>query len=181
MQTLAGALHFNEFIRHADVVKRANYTMFTSLLSQNTAGAPAGAGETFKTPFFYMFKLFSTNVRGKSLDTYVKSATFDGKVYKNLPYLDVSSSYSEADKTVVINVVNRNMEKAISTDIISDTGEFKGEGAVTVINSDDVNKTYAFENRGQYAPSSTSIKANGRSFKYSFAPHSFTQIRVKVE
>lgn len=182
MQTLAGALHFNEFIRHADVVKRANFTMFTSLLSQNTpAGGVPGAGETFKTPFFYMFKLFSTNVKGKSLDTYVKSGTFDGKVYKNIPYLDVSSSYSEADKTVVINVVNRNMEKAISTDIISDTGEFKGEGSVTVINADDVSKTYAFENRQGYAPTSTSVKVNGRSFKYSFAPHSFTQIKVRVE
>jgi alpha-N-arabinofuranosidase len=179
MQTLAGALHFNLFIRHADMVKRANYTLFTSLLSQN-AGT-GGAGESFKTPFFYMYKLFSTNVKGKSLDTYVKSGTFNGKVYKNIPYLDVSSSYSEADQTVVINVVNRNMEKSISADIISDTGEFKGDGTVTVINSEDVNKTYTYENRQQYPPASSSVKANGRSFRYSFAPHSFTQIKVRVE
>lgn len=174
MQTLAGALHFNHFVRHADIVKRANYTMFTSLLSQNPAG------ETFKTPFYHMFKLYSTNVRGKALDTYVKSGTFDGRLYKNIPYLDVSSSYSEADKTVVINVVNRNMEKAISTDIFSDTGEFKGEASVTVINADDVYTVYTFDNRQKYNPTPSSLIVNGRSFRYSFAPHSFTQIKVSV-
>lgn len=90
--------------------------MFTSLLSRGRDG------QTYKSPFFYMYKLFSTNVKGTSLDTYVGCETFDGEIYKDIPYLDVSSAYSEDEKTLVINVVNRNMEKAIITNIISDIG-----------------------------------------------------------
>jgi alpha-N-arabinofuranosidase len=175
MSTLAGALHFNLFLRHADSVKRANYTMFTSLLARNADG------ETYRSPFFHMFKLFSTNVHGRSLDVFVDSETFDGRVYEDIPYLDVSSSYDEAEGTVVINVVNRNMTDAIDTEIVSDTGEFVGEATVSVIDREDVDATYTFEERDEYAPATSTVGADGRSFRYSFAPHSFTQIRVGVE
>ncbi len=78
MGVLVGALHFNLFIRHAEAVKRANYTMFTGLLARNQEG------QTYKTPFFYMYKLFCNNVHGKSLDVFVDCETFDGKVYKDI-------------------------------------------------------------------------------------------------
>jgi alpha-N-arabinofuranosidase len=175
MSTLAGALHFNLFLRHADAVKRANFTMFISLLARSEGG------ETYRNPFFYMFKLFSTNARGTSLDAHVESDTFDGLVYKDIPYLDVSTTYSEDDGTVVINVVNRNMDEAIDTEIISDTGEFSGDAAVSVIQADDVNARYTYEKRDEYAPATSTVRADGRSFHYTFAPHSFTQIRVRVE
>lgn len=174
MAALAGALHFNTFIRHANSVKRANYTMLTGLLARDSLG------HTYKSPFFYMFKLFSTNVKGKSLDTYVKCDTFNGKLYKNIPFLDVSSSYSEDDKKIVINVVNRNMDRAISTTIISDSGEFKGKATVNTINSKDVNARFTYEQRDQYLPATTTVQANGKSFNYSFPPHSFTQIIVET-
>lgn len=175
MGTLAGALHFNTFLRHAKYVKRANYTMFTSLLARNSNG------QTYKTPFFYMFKLFSNNVSGKSLDVYVDCKTFDGKVYKNIPYLDVSSAYSEDKKTIVINVVNRNMEEAVSTKIISDTGDFTGNASIQTINSEDINSSYKYENRNDYPPVTSELKVNGNSFSYSFHSHSFTQIIVNME
>ena len=175
LSTLAGALHFNLFLRHADVVKRANFTMFISLLGRDREG------HTFKSPFFYMFKDYSTNVHGKSLDVNVQSDTFDGKVYHDIPYLDVSSSYDDSAKTVVINVVNRNMTDAIATDIISETGQFTGDATVSVINADDVNAPYTYADRDEYAPTTSSVRAGGRSFRYSFAPHSFTQITVRVE
>lgn len=175
MSTLAGALHFNLFLRHADAVKRSNFTMFVSLLGRNQEG------ETYRSPFFYMFKLFSTHVRGTSLDVYVESDTFDGRVYRDIPYLDVSSSYSEDDGMVVINVVNRNMDDAITTEITSDTGEFVGDAEVSLIQRDDVNARYTYEERDQYAPATSIVRAAGPSFRYTFEPHSFTQIRVRVE
>ncbi|MEJ2502080.1 MAG: alpha-L-arabinofuranosidase C-terminal domain-containing protein, partial [Gemmatimonadota bacterium] len=174
MSTLAGALHFNLFLRHADAVKRSNFTMFTSLLSLNEDR------ETFRTPFFHMFRLFSTNARGTSLDAYVESDTFDGHVFEDIPYLDVSATYAEDDGTVVLNVVNRNMTDALATEIISDTGEFAGDAAVSVIQAADVEARYTWEDRDVYAPATSTVPADGRSFRYTFEPHSFTQIRVRV-
>lgn len=175
MSTLAGALHFNTFLRHADYVKRANYTMFISLLSMGEDG------ETYKSPFFHMYKLYSINVNGKSLDTYVDCETFDGEIYKNIPWLDVSASWSEDDKRIVINVVNRNMEKLISTDIISDTGEFKGIATVKTINSNEVIARYTSANKENYSPVTSTVKTKGKSFNYSFPAHSFTQIIAEIK
>ncbi|MBN2275829.1 MAG: hypothetical protein JXR41_11775 [Bacteroidales bacterium] len=175
MRTLAGALHFNTFIRHADYVKRANFTMFISLLSWDKDG------NTFKSPFFYMYKLFSTNMHGKSLDTYVDCETFDGEIYKDIPCLDVSSAYDEEEKTVVINVVNRHMKEAINTNIISDTGEFSGMATISTINSDDVEAPYTAEDKNNYQPVTSTIKTRGNAFTCSFPAHSFTQIKVAVK
>lgn len=175
LAVLAGALHFNTFLRHADVVKRSNYTMFTSLLARDRDGT------TYRNPFFYMFKAYSTNVAGKALDVHVQSGTFDGKLYKSIPYLDVSASWAEAGKTLVLNVVNRHMSEAVATDISSATGNFAGDAAVSVINADDVNAAYTAANRASYAPATSTVRAAGKSFRYAFAPHSFTQIKVRVE
>jgi len=175
MGTLVGALHFNLFLRHSDAVKRANYTMFTGLLSRNKDG------QTFKTPFFYMYKLFSNNVNGKSLDVYVDCEKFDGKVYKNIPFLDVSAAYAENTKSVVINVVNRSMDKNINTRITSDTGSFTGNASVSIINADDVNANYTYENRDKYSPVTSSLKVKGDVIDYTFPAHSFTQIIADIE
>ncbi len=51
MSVLPIAQCFNSFIRHADVVKMANFTMLTSLLSSDPKKG------TFKSPVFYTFKL----------------------------------------------------------------------------------------------------------------------------
>ena len=103
----------NSFIRHADVVKMTNFTMLTSLL-----GSDREKG-TFKTPLFYIFKLFSNNCLGNSIDTYVECDTFNTEKYKGIPFLDVTSVYSKETNTVYINVVNRHKDKAITADIIS--------------------------------------------------------------
>jgi alpha-L-arabinofuranosidase len=175
LSTMASAIHFNLFIRHAEAVKRANYTMFTRLLSLNQEGV------SYKTPLFYMFKLFSNNCHGKSLDAYVDCETFDGEQYKNIPYLDVSTAYNTVEKSIIINVVNRNMEETITTQIISDTGGFTGEAKISEINANDVRANYTYANTDKYSPVNSSMRVKGNIFNYKFAPHSITQIIVGVE
>lgn len=176
MSILASAMHFNLFIRHAEAVKRANYTFFTSIL-----GRDRETGRTYKSPFFYLWKLYSLNSHGKSLDTYVDCGSFDGEEYKNIPFLHVSTAYNETEKSVIINVVNRNMEEAIGTRIISDTGDFTGQAMISVINAEDIEARYTYENRDKYLPATSTMRVNGDGFNYTFAPHSFTQIIVDVE
>ncbi|HEX7412307.1 MAG TPA: alpha-L-arabinofuranosidase C-terminal domain-containing protein, partial [Bacteroidales bacterium] len=84
MNVLPIAQCLNSFIRHADVVKMANFTTLTSLLSSDPAKG------TFKSPLFYTFKLFSNNCLGNSVDTYVVCDTFNTGQYKGIPYLDVT-------------------------------------------------------------------------------------------
>ena len=68
MSVLPIAQCLNSFIRHADVVKMANFTMLTSLLSSDPKNG------TFKSPVFYTFKAFSNNCLGASVDTFMLPA-----------------------------------------------------------------------------------------------------------
>ena len=166
---------FNSFIRHADVVKMANFTMLTSLLNSDKDKG------TFKSPLFYVFKSFSTNCLGNSVDTYVDCDTFNTKLYKGIPYLDVSSVYSKETNTLVINVVNRHKDKEIATDIFATSGEFAGKAEATFVTGNKLDEVFTFENQSQYIPVTKEIKAEKNRISYSFPPHSFVQIKVVMK
>ncbi|MEP6951034.1 MAG: alpha-L-arabinofuranosidase C-terminal domain-containing protein [Ginsengibacter sp.] len=174
MGVLPIAQCLNSFVRYADVVKMANFTMATSLLSSDPKKG------TFKSPVFYTFKLFSNNCLGNSVDTYVACDTFSTEQYKGIPYLDVTTVYSKESKTVFINVVNRNEDKAIATNITSNSGDFSGKAEASVINSEDLKAPFSFDNQSQYLPVTKSVKVSGNKLSFSFPPHSFTQIKVGV-
>jgi alpha-L-arabinofuranosidase len=165
----------NSFIRHADVVKMANFTMLTSLL-----GSDKDKG-TFKTPLFYTFKLFSNNCLGNSVDTYVDCDTFNTEKFKDIPYLDVTTVYSKETNTVYINVVNRHKDNAITADILSTTGEFSGKAEVEIITSNSLNDPFIFDKREQYIPELNEVKTEKNKLTFSFPAHSFTQIKLMLK
>jgi alpha-N-arabinofuranosidase len=165
----------NSFIRHANIVKMSNFTMLVSLLSADREKG------TFKSPLFYTFKLFSNNCRGNSVDTYVQCDTFNTEKYKGIPYLDVTTVYNKETNTAFINVVNRNKDKAISADIINDSGMFSGMAEATLVDCDSLDAPFTFDKQKEYIPVANEISVKGNKFNYSFPAHSFTQIAIKVE
>jgi len=174
MAVLPIAQCLNSFVRHADVVKMANFTMLTSLLSSDPHNG------TFKSPVFQTFKLFSNNCLGSSVDAYVACDTFGTDKYRGIPYLDVTAVYAKASGTVYINVINRHQSKAIPADIITATGDFSGKAEASTINSDDLKAPFSYDKRSQYAPVTEPVKLSGNKGQYTFPPHSFTQIKVSI-
>lgn len=175
MSVLPIAQCLNSFVRHADVVKMANFTMLTSLLSNDP-----GHG-TFKSPVFYTFKLFSNNCLGSAVDAYVSCDTFGTAQFRSIPYLDVTAVYARSKGAVYINVINRHQSKAIATDITAASGDFSGRAEATVINSDDLKAAFSFDKRSQYVPVTAPVKLNGNKLQYVFPPHSFVQIEVDLK
>jgi alpha-L-arabinofuranosidase len=165
---------FNSFIRHADIVKMSNFTMLTSLL-----GSDKEKG-TFKTPLFYIFKSFSNNCRGKSVDTYVECDTFNTTLFKGIPYLDVTTVYSKETNTAYINVVNRHKDNPITADIISASGEFAAKAEATLVAGNSLNDSFTYDKQSQYVPVTKVINTDKNRISYSFPPHSFTQIKVEI-
>lgn len=165
---------FNSFIRHADIVKMSNFTMLTSLLGNDKEKG------TFKTPLFYIFKSFSNNCRGKSVDTYVECDTFNTDLYKGIPYLDVTSVYSKETGNLIINVVNRHKDKAITADIISESGEFTVKAEAALVAGNTLNDAFTYDRQSQYIPETKVINTDKNRISYSFPAHSFTQIKVEI-
>ncbi len=164
----------NSFLRHADVVKMANFTLATSLLATDPQKG------TFKSPLYYAFKLFSTNCLGSSVDTHVSCETFNTKLSQGIPYLDATTVYSQDKNTFFINVVNKSKDKAISADIVSNSGHFLGPAHISVVNSEDLEANFSFDKRSDYLPVTKVVKVNGNNMSCIFPPHSFTQIKVSV-
>lgn len=175
MNVLPIAQCLNSFIRHADVVKMANFTMLTSLLSSDPKKG------TFKSPVFYAFKLFSNNCRGTSVDTYVACDTFNTDQYKGIPYLDVTTVYSKETNTAYINVINRQRDKNITADIISNSGDFSGKAEVSIINSNDLKAPFTIDKQAEYVPVTKKISTSNNKLSYTFPSHSFTQIKIVLK
>ncbi|MGD1045749.1 MAG: alpha-L-arabinofuranosidase C-terminal domain-containing protein [Bacteroidota bacterium] len=165
----------NSFIRHADVVKMTNFTMMTSLLNTDKDKG------SFKTPLFHTFKLFSTNCRGNSIDTYVECDTFNTDKYKGIPFLDVTAVYSKETNTVYINVINRHKDKTIYADVITCSGIFTGKAEAQLVTVDSLNAAFTFDKQKEYIPAPKEIEVKGNKLSYSFPAHSFTQIKVRVK
>jgi alpha-N-arabinofuranosidase len=174
LSVLPVAQCFNSFLRHADVVKMANFTLLTSLLGSDTKKG------TFKTPLFYIFKAFANNCHGQSVDTYVACDTFNTPKFNNIPYLDVTTTYSKETNTVYINVVNRHKEKAITADIVTSSGTIAGKAEASLIAGASLSEVYEFDKQDQYVPVKKVIDTKGKPFMYTFPPHSFTQIKMGV-
>ena len=164
----------NSFIRHANIVKMSNFTMMTSLLSSDREKG------TYKSPLFYTYKLFSNNCRGNSVDTYVQCDTFNTDKYKGIPYLDVTTVYNKETNTAFINVVNRDKDKAISADIINDSGMFSGKAEASLVDCDSLDAPFTYDKQKEYMPVTKEIEIKGGKISYSFPAHSFTQIKVEV-
>lgn len=152
-----------------------NFTLMTSWL-----GSDRKKG-TFITPLFYTFKLFSTNCLGTSVDTYVNCDTFNTEKQKGIPYLDVTTVYSEETNTVFINVVNRHKDNTITADIITTSGLFNGKAVANVITGDSLIESFKFDKQEQYIPVIKKIEIEKNKFSVSFPSHSFTQIKVTVK
>jgi len=166
---------FNSFIRHADIVKMSNFTMLTSLL-----GSDKDKG-TFKTPLFYIFKSFSNNCLGKSVDTYVECDTFNTDLYKGIHYLDVTTVYSKETGNIIINVVNRHKNNPITAEIISESVEFPGKAEATLVAGNTLNDEFTYDKQSQYIPVNKVIKTDKNRIIYSFPAHSFTQIKIVIK
>jgi alpha-N-arabinofuranosidase len=169
---VAGML--NVFVRNADVVKMANMAQLVNVI------APIFTNEQglFLQTIYYPLQLFSNEMKGTSLDVLVESDTYKMGA-DDVPYLDVSAAV-EGDQ-VTIMVVNRNKEKAISTELICQEGTFAGNFEVWEVNGPDIKSENNFGVTNVETTRKADVKARGEKLDYSFAPHSVTMLRGQIK
>jgi len=176
----------NAFIRNADIVKMANMAQLVNVI------APIFTNEKgmFKQTIYYPLQLFAKNVHGTALDVHVDCETYNTDRFpiglgesttqqKNVPFLDVSATYNNGE--VIICVVNRNKDKAISTDLISQEGLFSGDFEVYEVNGPDIKSENDFGKTTVETKQKTALKVKtADKVTYSFPAHSFTMLKGKI-
>jgi alpha-N-arabinofuranosidase len=163
----------NSLVNHADVVKIANLAQLVNVI------APIFTNDKglFLQTIYYPLQLFSRNVKGNSLELLVDGPSYKTKRFDKVPYIDASGAIDGND--LVVNVVNRHQDQAIDVVVGLEDRSFAGAVAVSEVNGPDIKAQNDFGSSPVGARSS-SVAASGNSLTYSFAPHSYTQLRVRL-
>ena len=147
--------------------------MITSLAGTSPDG-------DYKNTLFYPFYLYSHNAQGTSLDVFVNCEKYSNVLFKEIPYLDVTASLNESAKEVVVNVINKHETKAITTDIVLQSGDYTGNAKANEINGETINSTNT-KTKEDVKIVVKDIKFKGNTIRYSFPAHSITQFQIAVK
>ena len=170
---LVVASFLNAFVRNAHIVKIANLAQLVNVIAPIYTSKE---GQFLQTTY-YPIALFARHCRVKSIQPVVQCESYEKGEFKSVPLLDVSASYS--DGYLVLNVLNRSMDKPIDTKIESGPGNFGAAGEVYEVNGPALNSINSFEETN-VGIAQKSVTASGKEFRYTFPPHSFTLIKIKL-
>jgi alpha-N-arabinofuranosidase len=170
---LVVATFLNSFVNHAHIVKIANMAQLVNVI------APIFTNEKglFLQTIYYPLQLFANNTKGKALELYLDCPRYESKRFGPVPYLDASAAYDNG--TLVMNVVNRHKEQALEVEIESQDKQFSGAVEIAEVNGPDIKAENDFGTT-KVSTTSRSMSANGHMFRYSFPPHSYTMLKVKL-
>lgn len=173
---LAGPLllaqHLNAFIRHADIVKMANLTFLSSLVGLTHEG-------DYRTSLYYPFFLYSNHCRGTALNVYTRCENYSNKVFKDIPYLDVTAVLNESDGKLIVNVVNRSETEAIPANLELQSGAYTGKGQVHLINANSIDATNTAKEE-KVRLETSDLEFTGNRISHTFPAHSLTQLEIAL-
>jgi alpha-N-arabinofuranosidase len=186
---LAVATYLNSFVRHCNTVKIANIAQMVNVIAPiftNKEGL-------FLQTIYHPLRLFSEYVQGTALDIFVDSETFSfptdaeqspwpHRITDLQPFdlLDVTATCNESGTELTLAVVNRDAERAHSTTIqLGDNAALSSLVAYEV-NGSHVDVVNSFANPHEVDVKEHRLDLSGHSFDYSFAPHSFTLLRLQL-
>ena len=178
---LVSALYLNAFIRHAYSVRLANYGPMVVSLGKNLARIDS---HVLLETVYYPFALYSRTCGQLALDVLWYGDTFSG-TYRNRTYtgirtLDVTATLDNALKQLVVYVVNQSKKDAMETTISLTSGEFAGDIKASIINGPDIKAENTEEKPNQVVTKELVLKASGKSFTFTFEPHSITALVCTV-
>ena len=176
---LAMGLFFNSFFRRADVVKMANIAQMVNVIAPITTNKQ---GLFLQTIYFPLVE-FTKQKNNQSLDVFVSAPTYKVGNRPALKYLDVSTTYNAAEKTIYVNVLNRSKDKDITTRIDNQEGAIQNEVGVWELNHPDLKATHTFGDDKKVRPTTRTFSASvtNNGFSYTFPAHSLTILRLRLK
>jgi alpha-N-arabinofuranosidase len=176
---LAMGMFFNSFFRRADVVKMANLAQMVNVIAPITTNKQ---GLFLQTIYFPLVE-FTKQKNNQSLDVFVSAPTYKVGNRAPLKYLDVSTTWNAADKTLFVNVLNRSKDKDLTTRIENQEGQLTNAVNVWELNHPDLKVTHTFGDDKKVRPVTRNITPtiSNNGFDYTFPAHSLTILRLKLK
>jgi len=170
---LVVATFLNSFVNHSHTVKIANMAQLVNVIAPMFTNEKA----LYLQTIYYPLQLFANHSRGKSLELFAESPKYASKRFGDVPYLDSSAAFDNG--TLVLNVVNRHPDKAVDTVVEAQDKKFSGAVEVWEVNGPDIKAENDFDATKVKAVQ-RSVEAQGNRLQYSFPPHSYTMLKVRL-
>jgi alpha-N-arabinofuranosidase len=176
---LAMGMFFNSFFRHADVVKMANLAQLVNVIAPiftNKQGM-------FLQPIYFPIAEYGKQKGNTALDIQLQSPQYKPDNGRELPYLDVSSTYNPKTREVFVNVLNRSEKTDIAARITNVEGTVNPSVAVWEMNHPNLKTTHTFGDDRKVRPATRTITATlaSNGFTYTFPKHSLTILKLKLD
>jgi alpha-L-arabinofuranosidase len=175
---LAMGMFFNTFFRHADVVKMANLAQMVNVI----APIMTNKNGLFLQPIYFPIVEYGKQRGNVALNAWVSAPMYTVN-RQEIPYLDVSATYNAKDKSLFVNVLNRNKSKDITARIENQEGVLSKSGEVWRMNYPDLKATHTFGDDKKVVPATGEFKARveKNAFSYEFPAHSLTILHLRLE
>lgn len=167
------ATFLNSFLNHSHIVKIANMAQLVNVIAPIFT-SPEGM---FLQTIYYPLQLFANHSKGKALDLYVESPTYTSKRFGDVRYVDTSAAYDNG--TLVLNVVNRSQDQAITAEIDAVNKDFSGSVQISEVNGPDIKAENDF-GVTKVKTIERTASAKGKKLTHTFAPHSYSMLKVKL-
>jgi alpha-N-arabinofuranosidase len=169
---LVVAMQMNAFIRHAHSVKMANIAQIVNVIAPIFT-RPDGL---FLQTIYHPFEVYSRTCGQTALDVWWESETFTADSYGSVRLLDVAATLDSQTGQLAVYVVNRSESKELETTLSLADGHFAETVETYVINGSDIKAENSFDAPEQVCTRQQTLTTNGRSFTYSYEPHSATAL-----
>jgi alpha-N-arabinofuranosidase len=167
---LVAAMHFNAFIRHARTVRMANIAQVVNMIAPIRTRSDGLVLQTI----FYPFELYSTHCGSAALNVFWTGDTFSGGGHSGVRVLDVSATLDEAQKRLVLFVVNRSEHDAAETEIQISAGRIAGVVDAFTVTGADIKIENTFDQPDGVGVRRFDVPGEGGTLAVSFEPHSLT-------
>ncbi len=167
----------NVFLRKADVIKIACVAQIVNVISPIHTTRDA----LLKHTTYYPIMLFSQLASGNALDATVSAPHYSTKQFGDMPLLDVSASYDEANQAGAVFIVNRSQTDSLSVDLNWQDRAPKSIKAVHQIAGNDPKAFNSLENPNNVAVKQVNSPTldNGKATLV-LPPLSFTAVEVAL-
>lgn len=183
---LAVATYLNAFVRHCNAVKIANLAQMVNVIAPIVTNSDG----LFLQTIYHPLRLAAEHTQKLALDVYVDServehvdahGTWPHRIADLGPFqvLDVSATRDADGRRVVVSVVNRSPDKAVTADIQFGDAKPVGEIVSRLVTGESVTVQNSFERPDAVTVEESKVPASA-PLRYEFPPHSYTQLDIHI-
>lgn len=130
------------FLRKSDVIKIACLAQIVNVI----APILTTTDSLLKQSIYYPFRAFSKLAAGAALDVHVKAPMYATTRYGDMPLLDVSASYDEANNASGVFIVNRSLTDSVTVELTWQDRSPSAIRSVEQLSGTDPKAANSFEN-----------------------------------